>query len=90
MIKLFRKKEKQTEKKDKGLFDRLRQGLSKTRSGLTGRLDTMILGKKEINEDLLEDLEEILFTSDLGVATTQEQIDLVQGKVARKEIDRIY
>jgi fused signal recognition particle receptor len=54
---------------------------------LTGRLDTLFFGKKEINEDLLEDLEEILFTSDLGVATTQEILDHVQEAVARKELD---
>ena len=83
MIRLFGKKEKQ---KDKNLFQRLRQGLSKTRSGFTGRLDRLVLGKKEISDDLLEELEEILFTSDLGVATTQELINLVQESVARKEL----
>ena len=71
---------------EKGLFRRLRQGLSKTRSSLTGRLDRLFLGKKEITAELLEDLEEILFTSDIGVATTQELIDSVQDKVARKEL----
>jgi fused signal recognition particle receptor len=48
----------------------------------------LVLGKKEIDADMLEELEEILFTSDLGVATTQEIIDLVQERVARKELDR--
>jgi len=71
---------------DKGLFERLRLGLSKTRSALTGRLDRLFLGKKEITEELLDELEEILFTSDLGVATTQELIQSVQEKVARKEL----
>jgi fused signal recognition particle receptor len=87
MIKVFRKKDKQEKESNKGFFERLQQGLSKTRSGLTGRLDQVIFGKKEINDDLLEDLEEILFTSDLGVATTRELIDLVQEEVARKELD---
>ncbi|MBW1805048.1 MAG: signal recognition particle-docking protein FtsY [Deltaproteobacteria bacterium] len=84
MVKLFRK----TDRKDnnKGLFARLKQGLSKTRDGLTGRLDQLIRGRKEISEDLLEDLEEILFTSDLGVVATQELIDMVRDKVARKEL----
>ena len=85
--------EKETEKipaKDKeknGFFSRLRQGMSKTRSGLAGRLDRLVFGKKEIDDDLMEELEEILFTSDLGVATTQEIIDRVREKVARKELD---
>ena len=47
----------------------------------------MVLGKKEIDEDLLDDLEEILITSDLGVDTTQALIALVQQKVKRRELD---
>ena len=86
-MKIFKKKDKPKKDNGKSFFGRLRQGLSKTRSGLTGRLDQLILGKKEINNDLLEELEEILFTSDLGVVTTQEIIDLVQAGVARKELD---
>jgi len=86
MNKLFRKKDSQQEKKDATFFERLRLGLSKTRSGLTERLDQLIFGKKEIDDVLLDELEEILFTSDLGVATTQELIDLVQAGVARKEL----
>jgi fused signal recognition particle receptor len=87
MIRLFRRKKAKEEKKEGSFYERLRQGLSKTRSGLTGRLDQLIFGKKEIDSDLLDELEEILFTSDLGVTTTQELIDLVQGAVARQELD---
>lgn len=68
------------------LFDRLKKGLAKTRSGLTGRLDQLILGKKVINEELLDELEEILYTSDLGVVAVQELIDLIRSGVARKEL----
>ena len=87
MIRLFRRKKTKEEKKDGSFYERLRQGLSKTRSGLSGRLDQLIFGKKEIDSGLLDELEQILFTSDLGVATTQELIDLVQAAVARKELD---
>jgi len=86
-MKFFKRKEKEENKENKGLFSRLREGLSKTRSGFAGRLDQLILGKKEINGDLLEELEEILFTSDLGVATTQELIEGVQAALARKELE---
>jgi fused signal recognition particle receptor len=88
MFGLFRKKEKEEQKESKGLVARLREGLTKTRSGFTGRLDQLLFGKKEISEDLLDDLEEVLFTSDLGVATTQELIRLVQEGVARKALDQ--
>lgn len=73
--------------KNSGFFDRLKQGLSKTRDGLTGRLDQLILNKKVINEDLLDELEEILYTSDLGVVAVQELIDLIRSGVARKVLD---
>ena len=69
-----------------GFFRRLRTGLAKTRDSFTGRLDRLILGKKEITAELLDELEEILFTSDIGVATTEELIDSVREKVARKEL----
>jgi len=85
MVRLFGSKDRKED--DKGFFSRLREGLRKTRSSFTGRLDKLILGAKEINDDLLEELEEILFTSDLGVATTQELIGLVQEGLARKELD---
>ncbi len=96
MIGFFKSKGKQQEdeqrpkesppEEKKGLFRRLKEGLSKTRSSITGRLDRLILGKKEITPEVMEELEEILFTSDLGVETTQELIDMVQEKVARKEL----
>jgi fused signal recognition particle receptor len=86
MFGFFKKKQKEEQKENKGLIARLREGLTKTRSGFTGRLDQLLFGKKEISEDLLEGLEEVLFTSDLGVATTQELIRLVQEGVARKEL----
>ena len=69
-----------------GVFRRLRLGLAKTRSKLTDRLDRLFLGKREITEDLLEELEEILFTCDIGVATTRELIEEVQRRVSRKEL----
>ncbi len=80
-------KEGASSRDDSGLFQRLRQGLSKTRSAVTGRLDRLFLGKTEITENLLNELEEILFTSDIGVKTTQELIDVVKEKTSRKELN---
>jgi fused signal recognition particle receptor len=69
-----------------GVFKRLRHGLTKTRTSFTGRIDTLFAGKKEITESLMDELEEILFTSDIGVSTTQTLLDTVQEKVTRKEL----
>lgn len=70
-----------------GFFKRLKERLVKTRETLVSRVDALVLGKKEIDEDLLDELEEILITSDLGVETTQALIEKVQQKVKRKELD---
>lgn len=85
---MFGFKSKKSKKNDEkaGFFKRLKDGLSKTRNGLTGRLDRVFLGKREIDEELLEELEEILFTSDLGVKASQELIELVREGVARKSL----
>ena len=86
MLNSYGKEDTPSPSEHRGLFQRLRQGLSKTRQTLTGRLDRLFLGKKEITADLLEELEEILFTSDIGVATTGELIDLLKEKLDRKEL----
>lgn len=72
---------------ERSLFKRLQDRLGKTRQGLLYRLDTVFLGKKEIDEELLDDLEEILITSDLGVATTQELLESTRKQVKRKELN---
>jgi fused signal recognition particle receptor len=68
------------------LLVRLRNRLSRTRKAFTGRLDNLLLGKKEIDERLLEELEEILITSDIGVRTTMALIEKVRQRVERKDL----
>jgi fused signal recognition particle receptor len=74
------------EKKKKSLFSRLAEKLSKTRETFTYQIDALFLGKKEIDAELLDDLEEILITADLGVETTMELLEYVRRKVKRKEL----
>ena len=76
------------EDESRGFLGGLRKRLSKTRERLVGRLDRLILGKKQIDDDLLDELEEILITADLGVRTTQELISSVTEKVRRKELSQ--
>jgi len=71
----------------KGLFQRLKEGLFKTRQGLVSKIDQLIAGTKKVDENLLAELEEILITSDIGVKTTQELLDAVAAKVQRKELE---
>ncbi len=70
-----------------GLFARLRAGLSKTRSGLTGGIANLLLGHKQIDDELLEELETRLLTADVGVEATQAIIADLTRRVARKQLN---
>ncbi|MFZ5951850.1 MAG: signal recognition particle-docking protein FtsY [Candidatus Rifleibacteriota bacterium] len=67
-------------------FQRLTRGLTKTRTGFIGRLKKLVLGSTKIDDDLLDDLEEMLFEADVGVRTTQELLDFLHKKVDEEEI----
>lgn len=69
-----------------GLFSRLKKGLSRTRHGLTDGLANVVLGAKSIDDDLMEQIEDLLITADLGMeATTRISQNLLQ-KVSRNEL----
>lgn len=70
----------------KSLFQRLQERLGKTRDTFIYRLDRLFLGKKEIDQELFEQLEEVLITADLGVATTLELLDVARKKVKREQL----
>lgn len=76
----------QEKPKSKSMFRRLQERLGKTKDSLVYRLDRLFLGKKEIDQDLFEQLEEILITSDLGVTTTLELLDKARKKVKRDQL----
>ena len=69
-----------------GFFKRLKLGLGKTRSKLSEELQNVFLGAKALDEEMLEELETILLTSDVGVSATQEIIGDLTKKVSRKEL----
>jgi fused signal recognition particle receptor len=58
-------------------------GLEKTREGIFGKLARAVAGKTRVDEDVLDNLEEVLITSDVGVETTVKIIDRVEARVAR-------
>jgi len=68
------------------LFERLKRSLSKTHETIIGRVDTLLLGKKQIDTDTLEELEEILITADLGVKTTVDLIRTLEQRLKRDEL----
>ncbi len=77
--------EEPPEKAD-SFIERLRKGVDKTRTHILDNLSEVVLGKKEIDEDLLDDLEEVLIGSDIGPETTQRILESITEKVERKEL----
>ncbi|MEP6389643.1 MAG: signal recognition particle-docking protein FtsY [Halioglobus sp.] len=72
--------------KGPGLFSRLRSGLGRTSDNLVAGMGTLFLGRKEIDAELLEELESRLLLADVGVDATVEIIGKLTGRVSRKEL----
>lgn len=70
-----------------GLFARLKHQLGKTRGGLTGFLATLSVGKKAINQDLLDDIEAQLLMADMGVTATREIIEHLTENIEQHQLD---
>lgn len=70
----------------RGVFRRLRERLSRTRETLAGGLDRLFNGRKEVDALLLEELEELLITADIGVETTLFLIQALYDKLRRREL----
>lgn len=68
------------------LFDRLKQGLTKAKQGITDRVDEVLKAYTKVDEELLEDLEEVLITADVGVNTTMDIIKKLEDAIRRKKI----
>ncbi|XOF33478.1 MAG: signal recognition particle-docking protein FtsY [Candidatus Electrothrix sp. YB6] len=80
----------QSEEQDKpqrqSMFRRLQQRLAKSRNQFVHRLDNLFIGKKKIDQELLDELEEILITADLGVSTAMELLEAARSSVKRDEL----
>jgi len=74
------------ERDRKSLFKRLRERLGKTGNALSERIDSLFLGKKVIDQDLFDDLEEVLITADLGVGTTRDLLGHAGKKIKRNQL----
>jgi fused signal recognition particle receptor len=75
-----------TTAKKPGLFSRLKAGLSKTRNGLGNGIASLVSGRKQIDDELLEELETQLLSADVGVEATQTIIEDLTRRVARKQL----
>jgi len=81
------KKQDSEPQKSKGLFASLRERLTKTRSNLSSGLTNILLGKKKIDPDLLEQLEDQLLLADIGLLTTQKITSSLTELLSRKQLN---
>jgi fused signal recognition particle receptor len=68
------------------LLEKLKAGVEKTRAGLVGALEDALQGKREIDADLLDELEFTLISADIGVRTTEEILDRIKERVERHQL----
>lgn len=68
------------------LFERLKQGLTKAKQGITDKIDDVLKSYTKVDEELLEELEEILITADVGVNTTMDIIDKLRDEIKENKI----
>ena len=78
--------EEKVEEPKISLFERLKQGLSKAKQGITDRVDQVLKSYTKVDEDLIEEIEEILITADVGVDTTMNIIDKLTDAIKTKKI----
>jgi len=70
-----------------GFFDKLKKGLDKTRENLTTKIEKLVIGYADIDEDFLDELEETLIMADVGVQTTEKLMKAVRKGIKKKEIN---
>ena len=78
--------EEKTEEVKVSLFERLKQGLTKAKQGITDKVDQVLKSYTKVDEDLLEEIEEILITADVGVENTMYIIDKLTDAIKTKKI----
>ena len=74
---------------EKELGQRFSKAIEKTRDSINDRLDSIFEGRKQIDDQLLDELEEMLISTDIGVQTTMQVLDAVRKGVSRQEINDI-
>ena len=72
-----------------GLLERLKAGIQKTRAGLMEKIEDAVSGRKEIDADVLEELEYALITADIGAKTTAEILERIRQRVERHQVGDI-
>lgn len=78
--------EEQPKEQHKGFFERLKEGLKRTRDSVFGQINDIFKSFVKVDEDMLEELEEVLIASDVGINITSEIIDELRDRIKSKHI----
>ena len=70
-----------------GFFDKLKQGLSKTKDSFDEKINNVFSSFRKVDEDLLEELEEVLIMSDVGVETSTQIIESLRNRIKKEKIE---
>src|SRR5215204_6200519 len=79
--------QKQEEEVEKEIGIRFSKAIAKTRDSINSKLDNIFEGRKQIDERLLDELEEMLISTDIGVQTTLQVLEAIRKGVSRQEIN---
>jgi fused signal recognition particle receptor len=71
----------------KSFFKKLKEGLTKTKNDMVGKIEDVIFQRPAIDEDMLEELEEVLILSDIGMDTTEKIIDQLRQDIKQEKLD---
>lgn len=71
----------------KGFFAKLKEGLSKTKKNFTEQIENIVFKHRKIDDEFLDELEEILITSDMGVETTMDIIEYIKSETRKKKLE---
>ena len=71
----------------RGFFAKLKEGLTKTKKNLTDQIESVIFQYKKIDDNFLDELEEILITSDMGVETTMDIIEYIKEEAKERKLE---
>src|SRR5678816_46249 len=78
---------KDKEQKEPTVFEKIKQAVRQTQENFTERVQDLVVGRKEIDPEMLDELEAIMIGADIGVTTTEEILDSIRDQVSRKTLE---
>ena len=70
-----------------GFFDKLKQGLNKTKESINEKINNVFSNFRKVDEDFLEELEEVLIMSDIGIETSTKIIENLRERIKKEKIE---